>query len=183
MGKRRSYKYNKIDLLANRTLYAVYEVWIFFMWVVDWTFGYPLYSILFFKKRINKVNGVEDFKSYRKRMQIPKRAFLPNRLVLLMFFLPIFLLFNILTIVFGGPLTLFYRINPFLFILIAIIVALSGFLCHYFYERENRFLVFFSKFEKEHLSKRIIWIVATFATIVLLIVANIKMFCYINDIH
>ena len=50
--KRSNAKFSKIALLVNRFLYAIYDVWTFFLWVidwlVDWSFGRPLYSIPFY---------------------------------------------------------------------------------------------------------------------------------------
>ena len=43
-----------IDLLANRVLYAIYEVWVLLTrlltWLFDWTFGCPMYSIPIYKR-------------------------------------------------------------------------------------------------------------------------------------
>lgn len=79
----REFIVGKNDLLANRVLYAIYEVWVLLTrlltWLFDWTFGRPMYSISFVRKRINKVNGVKEYESFKKGLEIPKTAFLPNK--------------------------------------------------------------------------------------------------------
>ncbi len=181
----REYIVSKNDLLANRVLYAIYEVWILLnrllSWLFDWTFGRPLYSIPFVRKRINKVNDVKEYESFKKGLEIPNTAFMPNKLAYFIFFLPISLLFNIITIVVGSPLTLLYCTFPFPFIMIAIIMALSILLCHYFYERDNRYLVFFNRFEKDSMLKRVIWVIGTFFAFILLLVLNLKLMFYNID--
>lgn len=73
---------NKIALFLNRILYAIYEVWTFsnqlVYWFVGWTFGRPLYSIPFIRKRINEREGVTDYKSLSNKFKIPKSAFIYN---------------------------------------------------------------------------------------------------------
>ena len=181
----REYIVSKNDLLANRVLYAIYEVWILLnrllSWLFDWTFGRPLYSIPFVRKRINKVNDVKEYESFKKGLEIPNTAFMPNKLAYFIFFLPILLLFNIITIVVGSPLTLLYCTFPFPFIMIAIIMALSILLCHYFYERDNRYIVFFNRFEKDSMLKRVIWVIGTFFAFILLLVLNLKLMFYNID--
>lgn len=185
MKKKREFMIGNIDLLANRVLYAIYEVWVLLTrllaWLFDWTFGRPMYSIPFVRKRINKVNGVKEYESFKKGLEIPKTAFLPNKLVFFVFFLPISLLFNIVTIVVGSPLTLLYCTFPYPFIMITIIMALSILLCHYFYERDNRYIVFFNRFEKDSLLKRVVWVIGTFFAFILLLALNLKLMFNIID--
>ena len=63
--KRSNAKFSKIALLVNRFLYAIYDVWTFFLWVidwlVDWSFGRPLYSIPFIRKKINEHFATTNF--------------------------------------------------------------------------------------------------------------------------
>ena len=138
-------------------------------------------KLQFERKRINKVNGVKEYESFKKGLEIPKTAFLPNKLVFFVFFLPISLLFNIVTIVVGSPLTLLYCTFPYPFIMITIIMALSILLCHYFYERDNRYIVFFNRFEKDSLLKRVVWVIGTFFAFILLLALNLKLMFNIID--
>ena len=180
--------FNKFALLANRILYTIYEVWTihlrFTTWIVDWTFGRPLYNISFIREKINKRYGVENYKSLKKRFKIPKLSFRYNKPSLFIFILPISLLFNVATIIIGNPLKLLYtKSYVFNIILIVTIILLSTLLAEHFFWRKERYQTFFSTFKNEKLIIRIAWIVGTFVTFVLLSVVNIKLFYYIIEAH
>lgn len=181
-------KFSKIALLVNRFLYAIYDVWTFFLWVidwlVDWSFGRPLYSIPFIRKKINEREGVDNYISLRRKWKIPKSAFCYNKLSIFIFILPLFLFLNVATIIIGNPLKLLYTKNVVwcVVLLISIIMLPSFILDEYFFWRKDRYLTFFSIFKKEHLIKRIAWVVGTFAMLILLLVVNVKLFCYIMEI-
>lgn len=174
---------NKIALFLNRILYAIYEVWIcsnqLVSWLVDWTFGRLLYSIPFIRKKMNEREGVTDYKSLSNKLQIPKSAFLYNKLSIFIFVLPIFGVLNVVTIMIGSPLKRFYIQSPIFITLFVSVFWVSFFLDNYFFWNEDRYLTYFPAFKKEHLIKRLAWIVGTFASLVLLSVVNIKVFCYI----
>lgn len=185
----RTYDYlNKIAVFVNRILYAIYEVWKFMdsiiSWVVDWTFGRPFYSIPVIKKKMNKDWDVNDYKALSKKFRTPQYAFRYNKLSIFVFFLPISLFLNIATIVIGGPLKKLYAPNAVLFAsLISIIMVPSFLLDNYFFWNKDRYLTFFPAFKKESLLKRIAWIIGTFASLGLLLVLNIKLFCHIINVH
>lgn len=174
---------NKIALFLNRILYAIYEVWIFstqlVYWFVDWTFGRLLYSIPFIRKRINEREGVTDYKSLSNKIKIPKSAFIHNELSIFIFVLPIFAVLNGVTIIISNPLKRLYTKSPVFIVLFISVFLISFFLDNYFFWNEDRYLTFFPSFKKEHIIKRLAWIVGTFAALVLLTVLNIKTFCYI----
>lgn len=174
---------NKIALFLNRILYAIYEVWIFsnqfVYWFVSWTFGRPLYSIPFIRKRINEREGVTDYKSLSNNLKIPESAFLYNKLSIFIFALPIFAVLNGVTIIIGTPLKWLYTKSPIFIVLFISVFLISFFLNNYFFWNEDRYLTFFPSFKKEHIIKRLAWIVGTFAALVLLTVLNIRTFCYI----
>ena len=60
-------------------------------------------------------------------------------------------------------------------------MALSILLCHYFYERDNRYVVFFNRFEKDSLLKRVVWVIGTFFAFILLLALNLKLMSYNID--
>ena len=60
-------------------------------------------------------------------------------------------------------------------------MALSILLCHYFYERDNRYIVFFNRFEKDSLLKRVVWVIGTFFAFILLLALNLKLMFNIID--
>lgn len=179
---------NIIAIFVNRILYAIYEVWVFmerfFSWIVNNTLGRLLYSIPFIRKRINKREGVDDYQALIKKFETPSCAFRYNKLSLFIFFLPISLFLNIATIVIGNPVKLLYTKSViFLPLFISITMLLSFLLDNYFFWNKDKYLTFFPAFKKESLLKRIAWIIGTFASLGLLLVLNMKLFCYIINAH
>lgn len=164
-------------LFLNRILYAIYEVDCItnklVYRLIACTFGRFLYGIPFIRRKM-------DYKSLCNKTEIPKSAFKYNKLSLFIFALPIFLVFNVVTIVVGSPINLLYTKSPiFIVLLISITFLISFLLDNYFFWNEDRYLTFFPAFKKEHLIKRLVWIVGTFVALVLLSMMNIKAFCYI----
>ena len=141
---------------------------------------YPFYI----RKRINKREGVDDYKALIKKFETPSYAFRYNKLSLFIFFLPISLFLNIATIVIGNPVKLLYTKSViFLPLLISITMLLSFLSDNYFFWNKDKYLTFFPTFKKESLLKRLAWIIGTFASLGLLLALNIKLFCYIINAH
>ena len=178
---------NTIDLVANRILYAIYEVWLlsalFINWFVYWVFVCPLDYIKKKKKKGVKIEEYKYCKSFKRRMIKPKYQFLYNQLSLFIFFLPLFLLLNVVIIILGNPLSHVYN-NPIsLLFLLFIAIGGAGLLCDYFFWNKNRYLKFFSTFRKESLAKRIVWVIGAFVGLFLLAVIDLNLMFYIMDIN
>jgi hypothetical protein len=79
-----------------------------------------------------------------------------------------------------------YHANDFVrFIILDVPVVISFILCESFLARNERYLKFFATFKKEKQSKVIIWAtgIGTLIFIVLLIIANLAIMGYTEDIY
>lgn len=182
-------KIGKIDWFANRILYALYEpvglVKRIIYWILCWL---SKVTSLIWKKVNNNHREYDSLKKITEDLFLhytPKDSYICSQDVsTLLCILPVSLFLNLATIVIGYPLKILYAPNIVCTILLVIILILSAsLLSEYFFWRKDRHYAFISSFKKESLVKRVAWVVGTYASIVSLIVIDIKLLSYIDKVH
>lgn len=170
-------------------------------WILDVTIGRLLYSIPFVRRRARKTMGVDTFEAYIKKNSIMStkavmemfpdeyKGYFAYAFSMLLFFLPIDIVIHS-SILFSKCAWLFvYRRSEFItdcFLIVSLL--LSVILGEKFFWRKDRYLKYFTAFEKENSSPIIIWAtgIGTLMLIVLLIIADFAIRGYADtlyDIH
>lgn len=187
----------RIEWFTNRILFSIYELGALLCFLVGlfvyWLFWRPFCCIPVIKKNMIKKYGNEDYKLVFKSFsdwspyESPKLFYRTYgrqyQTAILLFFLPISLFFNVVIIIVGNPLKLLCNNCIGIIFLIVIIVQLSSRLGDYFFWKKDRHYAYIKTFMKETLVKRIAWIIGTFASLGLLLVLNIKLFCHIINVY
>ena len=197
-------KPRKADILLNRILYSL--VWVRnsirncatkgLYRILDLTIGRLIYSIPCVRRRLKRKIGADTYEEYvEKTAAILEKAqvYSDERLglgieycCLTLFSLPWYLMFNVVTLCSKRAWLFMYHANDFVrFIILAVPVVISFILCESFLGRNERYLKFFATFKKEKQSKVIIWAtgIGTLIFIVLLIVANLAIMGYTEEIY
>lgn len=189
-------KENKFESFLNRVYYAFYSfnyyVGRMMQIFVDWTFGRLFYSFPFVRKRIEKLYGITSFEEYCRftndtafnivgKSTSPFVSYFMSCLSILLFSLPIFILVN-LWLLFGGmPAWHIFGKGLFFFVLLGTVPSLL--LCKSLVWKNDRYLKYFKKFEKESRTRKILWAVGVMLALVLLIVANFALMGLADEIH
>lgn len=151
--------------LFNRLYYAVYITIDYTInrpisFVIEWLFARPLYALPSFRRHLKK-KGL----TYDSWMATSKTGVMTVRLFRMVDFvmcsvlaLPIFIVYQILMIVYGRPFREFLHEHIMLFFFSAYIVA-ALFVTVFCWWKEH-YLTWFRKFEKEPVKTRAVWVVA-----------------------
>lgn len=175
---------NNIDKFLNRLLYSFYNLMYFsslpIYAAVELLVQRPLYCLPFWKRRLKEKYGISTFKEYKDRTRSmyktsnnPTQGFTLYFLAgfaLLLFALPIYLVFNILMLLYGAQASDIP--GRHLILVVALGIVPSWIIGELVYWKEDRYLNYFAIFEKEDRKKKIAWTVGTTLALCLLIVAN-----------
>ena len=187
----------KIDWFANRILYSVYDALSFLnliiIWFIYWLLVYPFFYILFIIKRMKKASEKKDNGSFRKEVNellshfdpysYAKKNYDRQNIATLVLYLPISIFVDVIAIIINPPLMQVCTQRWNLVLLIIVKVLFSALLSNYFFWRKNKYLSYFKTFEKEHLTKRIVWVIGASVGMFLLAVIDLNLMFYIMDIN
>ena len=187
----------KIDWFANRILYSVYDALSFLnliiIWFIYWLLVYPFFYILFIIKRMKKASEKKDNGSFRKEVNellshfdpysYAKKIYDRQNIATLVLYLPISIFVDVIAIIINPPLMQVCTQRWNLVLLIIVKVLFSALLSNYFFWRKNKYLFYFKTFEKEHLTKRIVWVIGASVGMFLLAVIDLNLMFYIMDIN
>jgi len=198
-----------LDLFSNRMLYSLCYIESYFAKligsIINKTLGPFLqvalisffYLIPILRKRINKALGAETYESCQENAhkllvsrsrQIKPSQLSPYRiypLSVMFFCLPVYFFISICTLC-GKHIWLF--VNHYGIIFMMVPCLFSMYLAHMFFWRKDRYLKYFTAFEKENSSPIIIWAtgIGTLMLIVLLVIVDFAIMGYaerLYDIH
>lgn len=177
------------NLIRNCAVKGMYRIF-------DLTIGRLIYSIPCVRRRVKRTIGADTYEEYiEKTATILKKAkvFSDERpgyaieyCFLILFSLPWYLMFNVVTLYSKRAWLFMYNGNDFVrFIIIAVPVVISFILCELIFFRNDRYLKFFATFKKEKPPKVVIWAtgIGTLMFIILLFIANLAIMEYADTIY
>ena len=185
-----------MDKFLNRLLYSLYNLMHFaglpIHTAVELLVQRPLYCLPFWKRHLKKQYGICTFKEYkdRSRSMLYKNVDSPasgftlyflTGLALLLLALPIYLVFNILMILYGPQ--AFDIPGRHLILVVASGIVPSWIIGELVYWKEDRYLNYFAIFEKESKRTKIAWTIGTTLALCLLIVANFMLMWYYTFLY
>ena len=112
-----------------------------------------------------------------------KKIYDRQNIATLVLYLPISIFVDVIAIIINPPLMQVCTQRWNLVLLIIVKVLFSALLSNYFFWRKNKYLSYFKTFEKEHLTKRIVWVIGASVGMFLLAVIDLNLMFYIMDIN
>ena len=182
----------EIDRFLNWLLYSLYNVLYFFELlvseIVDLLFTRPLYSLPCVRKRLKK-KGFDSFKDWKRCLNSSIKGRLTSGytpydfygIALLLFALPIYLLLSLYILTFGWSSFSRFLIHPIVATALGIVPA--WILGDVVFWKKDRYLGYFSIFEKERRKKKSLWAVGVFFGLLLLIAAIFFVMWCTTKIH
>ena len=182
----------RIDRFLNWLLFSLYNVLYFFELliseIVDLLFTRPLYSLPCVRKRLKK-KGFDSFKDWKRCLNSSIKGRLTSGytpydfygIALLLFALPIYLLLSLYILAFGWSSFSRFLIHPIVATALGIVPA--WILGDVVFWKKDRYLGYFSIFEKESRKKKIVWAIGVFFGLLLLIAAIFFVMWCTTKIH